>query len=94
MRALYLAHAGEPMSLTSMDVWDEMIAKDIVTLRKAGLEHAAFADVLAAQTARAVPSRREVNSLNAEICRTTPKANTSRQFRLPSGMSRCPPPVW
>ena len=90
MRALYLAHAGEPMSLTSMDVWDEMIAEDIVTLRKAGLEHAAFADVLAAQTARAVPSRREVDLLNAEICRLDAQGKYARPFRLPSGMSLWP----
>jgi tetratricopeptide (TPR) repeat protein len=46
-RALYFAHKGRPMSLTDNQMWEDEIADDVATLRKAGLESATLAQITA-----------------------------------------------
>jgi tetratricopeptide (TPR) repeat protein/CHAT domain-containing protein len=41
-RAVYLAHKGKPMSLVDREMWEDAIADDTASLRKAGLKSAAL----------------------------------------------------
>jgi CHAT domain-containing protein/tetratricopeptide (TPR) repeat protein len=41
-RALYLAHKSQPLSLTSNQIWEDLIADDIESLRKSGLHQPAL----------------------------------------------------
>ena len=43
-KALYLIHRGEPVSEANM-LWEQVIAEDFATFRKAGLTHPMMADV-------------------------------------------------
>ena len=43
--ALYLAHKGERMSDEDSSLWERVIAKDFVDLRKAGLPHPMMAEI-------------------------------------------------
>jgi len=41
-QAIYLAHKGKPISLTSNQIWEDAIADDIESLRKAGINEPAL----------------------------------------------------
>jgi tetratricopeptide (TPR) repeat protein len=43
--ALYRAYKGKPMSLTSHQLWEDVIADDIELLQKNGLDHRAFRQI-------------------------------------------------
>ena len=47
-RALYLAHKGKRIPQNDNKTWDEVVREDFEALRKAGLDHPAFAEILAA----------------------------------------------
>jgi tetratricopeptide (TPR) repeat protein len=47
-RALYLGHKGQRLFPDSDKPWEDVIAEDFETLRKAGLDHAAFGEIVAA----------------------------------------------
>src|SRR5215470_13023860 len=47
-RVLYLAHKGKHLFPDSDRPWEDVIADDLETLRKSGLDHAAFGEIAAA----------------------------------------------
>ena len=45
-QAIYVAHKGQPISLTDDTMWEDVIAGDIEGLRAAGVEDSAFSEIL------------------------------------------------
>jgi tetratricopeptide (TPR) repeat protein len=66
-RALYRAYKGKPISLTSNDLWEDVVADDIEALAKAGINQAAFKAVSAELGGRSSTSGRELAELNQKI---------------------------
>jgi tetratricopeptide (TPR) repeat protein/CHAT domain-containing protein len=47
-QSIYLSHKGKPISLDSDEMWEDVIAGDIKTLRAGGINHAAFQSIIKA----------------------------------------------
>ena len=66
-RALYRAYKGKPISLTSNELWEDVIADDIEALAKAGINQAALKEVNAELGGKSSASDRELAELNQKI---------------------------
>jgi hypothetical protein len=47
-RTLYLAHKGKRVFKDAEKIWEVAIAEDFAALRKVGIDHPAFPDILVA----------------------------------------------
>ena len=65
--ALYLAHKGQPMSLTDDRMWEDAIADDFEALRKAGLERPAFGKIDAELGGKSTAANSDLAELNQTI---------------------------
>jgi tetratricopeptide (TPR) repeat protein/CHAT domain-containing protein len=66
-RALYRAYKGKPMSLTSDQLWEDVIADDIEALAKAGVDQRALKDVNVELGGKSSAYGHELTELNQKI---------------------------
>jgi tetratricopeptide (TPR) repeat protein/CHAT domain-containing protein len=66
-RAIYLAYKNKPMSMTDMDMWQDVVARDVADLKKAGLDYPAVAKIARELGGKATPSGQDLRDLSQKI---------------------------
>jgi tetratricopeptide (TPR) repeat protein len=66
-RAIYLAHKGKPISLTSDQIWEDIIAGDIDSLHKAGINEPALEAINRTLGGKSSASSADLTELNNRI---------------------------
>jgi CHAT domain-containing protein/tetratricopeptide (TPR) repeat protein len=66
-RALYLAHRGKRPQPNSDEIWEDLVAEDIATLGEAGIDHAAFGEIVGAFGIDRSVAKGQIDALNVQV---------------------------